>query len=143
MTRLITDTSGLLAAMTPMHSLHSSIRSSLAEAEGRPIVSPLVLAELDYLLASRLGTRESLRAIDAFASGGYEIPSIDEDELLRARTVLAKYADLNLGLTDAINVVLADRYGTDSILTLDQRHFRAVRPLTNRYASFRVIPADN
>lgn len=48
------------------------------------------------------------------------------------RAVMHTYADLNIGLTDAMNVVLADRFGTDRILTLDQRHFRVVRPLSTR-----------
>jgi predicted nucleic acid-binding protein len=34
-----------------------------------------------------------------------------------------------VGVTDAVNVVLADRYRTTRLLTLDQRHFRRLRPL--------------
>lgn len=95
------------------------------------------------MLASRLSARGSLQAIDALTGGGYEIPTIDERDLLTARPILEKYADANIGLTDAINVVLADRYDTDCVLTLDERHFRAVRPLSGRHAAFRLLPADH
>lgn len=143
MPRLIADTSGLLAGMTPKHPAFDAVRATLAEADDRPVVSPLVLAEVDYMLASRLGARGSLQAIDALTGGGYEIPAIGEEDLLAARPLLAKYAQLNIGLTDAVNVVLADRYATDRILTLDERHFRTVRPIHRRHPAFRVLPADS
>jgi hypothetical protein len=37
-------------------------------------------------------------------------------------------------------VVLAARVGTVDIATFDERHFRAMEPLTG--GSFRVLPAD-
>jgi predicted nucleic acid-binding protein len=46
----------------------------------------------------------------------------------------------SLGLTDASIVVLADRYGAKDILTLDERHFRAIRASDRRL--FRLLPAD-
>jgi predicted nucleic acid-binding protein len=39
-----------------------------------------------------------------------------------------------LDLADAVNVVLAERYETDVVLTLDRRNFRAVRPLNSHTA---------
>jgi predicted nucleic acid-binding protein len=55
--------------------------------------------------------------------------------------VAERYADTGLGLTDASLVVLAQRVGTADIATLDERHFRAVRPLAGGDA-FRLLPAD-
>lgn len=52
-----------------------------------------------------------------------------------------RYAALRLGLTDATDVVLSERYETEAILTLDRRDFRAVTPLTGHRA-FRVLPDD-
>ena len=40
-----------------------------------------------------------------------------------------------------MNVVLAERYETDGVLTLDRRDFRAIRPLTGHKA-FRLLPDD-
>ncbi|MEV6073930.1 hypothetical protein AB0L80_02255 [Streptomyces sp. NPDC052069] len=50
---------------------------------------------------------------------------------------------LRLDLADAVGVVLADRYRTNRIFTLDQRDFRAMTPLTPGLDAFRVLPADN
>jgi hypothetical protein len=52
-----------------------------------------------------------------------------------------RYADIGLGLADASLVVLAERLDAIEIATLDQRHFRVVRPLAGGGA-FRLLPAD-
>ena len=43
-------------------------------------------------------------------------------------------------MADAAIVVLAGRYGTDRVLTLDERHFRALRAAGSM--PFRLLPAD-
>ena len=56
--------------------------------------------------------------------------------------VAERYADHRLGLTDASLVSLAERFAITSIATLDERHFRAIRPLAGGDA-FRLLPADS
>ena len=138
---LIADTSALYAALTDTHPQGEAIRRHL-QAAISPIISPLVLAELDYLVATRIGVEASLTVIDELTSGAYDIVDITTEDIRSARKVIARYSNLNIGLTDAVNVVLADRYDTDIMLTLDQRHFRAVVPITPRYRAFTVLPAD-
>jgi predicted nucleic acid-binding protein len=55
--------------------------------------------------------------------------------------VLGKYKTLGIGVADASIVVLAERHGTRDVLTLDQRHFRALR--TTKGKPFRILPADS
>jgi uncharacterized protein len=55
--------------------------------------------------------------------------------------VVDRYRDQNIGLTDASLVILALRHRTNRLLTLDERHFRVVRPL-QRFRSFRLLPLD-
>jgi predicted nucleic acid-binding protein len=43
-------------------------------------------------------------------------------------------------LADASIIVLADRYRTTRLLTFDERHFRAVGPLSA--LAFTLLPAD-
>ena len=47
---------------------------------------------------------------------------------------------LELGLADASIAVLAARLDADAVLTLDERHFRALRGPGGR--PFRLLPAD-
>jgi predicted nucleic acid-binding protein len=55
--------------------------------------------------------------------------------------IAERYANINLGLADASLVALTERLATTTIATLDERHFRAVRPLAAGDA-FTLLPAD-
>ncbi len=52
--------------------------------------------------------------------------------------VLGKHQDQRLGVADASLVVLAQRYATRKLLTLDHRHFEVVRPMQG--GRFRLLP---
>jgi hypothetical protein len=56
-------------------------------------------------------------------------------------TINVRYAEHRLGVTDCLNVVLARNYGTVKLFTLDERHYRAVRPLAHGPA-FALLPKD-
>ena len=56
------------------------------------------------------------------------------------RKLLARYKDLDLGLADAAVIATAERLGIRTILTVDERDFRAVR--TVKGEAFRLLPAD-
>jgi predicted nucleic acid-binding protein len=53
---------------------------------------------------------------------------------------VARYPDLRIGIADASLVILAARYRTTRLLTLDERHFRVVTPLHG--GTFTILPAD-
>ena len=99
-----------------------------------------MLAELDYLLATRVGSAAQLALLAEVARETYRLEEFSGNDLDRARAIIERYDDLALGLADASIVVLADRYNTRDVLTLDERHFRAVR--TPRGRRFRLLPAD-
>jgi uncharacterized protein len=137
---IILDTSGLLAALDASERHHAAAVGALREAGPARLLSPFVLAELDYLLATRVDRRVARAFLDEVAQGAYQLQTFDAADVKAAATVLERYADLDLGLADASLVVLAARYGTSDILTLDERHFRAVTDARGR--PFRLLPAD-
>ncbi len=102
--------------------------------------TPLVLAEIDYFASGFAGTA----ARDAFrrdvAAGTYAVVWWP-DAAAESVGVASSYADLGVSLTDASLVALAARLGTTEIATFDERHFRAMRPLSQG-TSFRLLPAD-
>lgn len=111
------------------------------EADPGPIViSPYVLAELDYMLLQRYGTNTELEFLGEVVAGAFELAPFGRTEQARAVTLLQKYRDMRIGLADASLVVLAERYDTTRLLTLDERHFRAIRPL--HADAFTLLPAD-
>jgi predicted nucleic acid-binding protein len=137
----IGDTSGLIAFFNSTDRNHAEVRAGIAQV-GHLVVSACVLAELDYLVASRQGTAQANRILryvaGRVAGGRWAVPDVT-GLLLAAHSVLDDYPDI--GLTDALNVVLAREFRTDVIATLDDRHFRVVRPLS-RHVAFRLLPAD-
>ena len=136
---MIVDTSVLLAAFVPDQRMHEACARVLAD--GRPLlISPFVLAELDYLTARIAGVDAELSVLEELSSGAYEIAGFDAVDLVRAHAVIERYRDLPLGLTDASLVVLAAKNGEDAIATLDERHFRVVQSLSGK--PFRLLPAD-
>ena len=142
MGRLIIDTSGYLAGASAKHPLSGAIREVLRTAAEPPVVSPLVLAEIDYMVLDKVGIAQELAVIDDLTSGAYEMPEVDIDDVRAARVLAGRHRDLKIGITDALNAVLADRYETNEILTTDQRHFRVITPLSRRFNAFRLLPSD-
>jgi predicted nucleic acid-binding protein len=137
---LILDTSGLFAALDSSSRFHVEARASLLSAPDRAILSPFVLAELDYFVAERLGSAAELALLEQVGSGAYELAPFANADVEAARGVVAQYEELGIGLADASVVVLAARHGTQRVLTLDERHFRALRPLEGGH--FVLLPAD-
>jgi predicted nucleic acid-binding protein len=137
---ILLDTSGLLAALDTSEGHHQAAASSLKQSGEPRVLSPFVLAELDYLLTRHVSARIARLFLREVAGGAYELAPFDADDVARAAVVLDRYGELDLGLTEASIVVLAERYRTIDVLTLDERHFRAITGPRNQ--PFRLLPAD-
>jgi uncharacterized protein len=59
-------------------------------------------------------------------------------DYLRAAELVEKYADFPLGTVDSLIVAMAERLRVTTILTLDRRHFGAIKPL--HCESFTLVP---
>jgi uncharacterized protein len=135
---VIVDTSGLLAFFDATEPDHRAV-TGILEAAAQPfVVSPYVMAEVDYLVASRLGTRAELAVLQELAGGAWDLPAFGQEDVASAQAVIARYADQSIGLADASNVILAARYRTRTILTLDRRHFGVLRTLDGE--PFTIVP---
>jgi uncharacterized protein len=137
---IVVDTSGVLAAIDPRQSLHAEAARVLARPQRR-ILSPLVLAELDYLIATHGGQEQELRFLGDVVRGAYELAPFEPHDVQTAVSIISRYASLQIGLADASVVVLARRHGCRDLLTLDQRHFRVIRGPDE--APFRLLPFDD
>ena len=138
---ILVDTSGVLAAIDPRQTDHNAAAAVLVRPQRR-ILSPFVLAELDYLILTRGGQRQELRFLADVARGAYEIAGFFRvEDVATATAIIERYANLQIGLADASIVVLALRFGCTDVLTLDQRHFRVLRGPDER--PFRLLPQDD
>lgn len=137
---ILLDTSGLLSALDESQRHHRECASLLGEASPPLLLSPFVLAELDYLLMRHVGRRAQAALLAEVARGAYQLELFGAADVARAREVVEQYSDLRIGLADASIVVLAQRHSVAEVLTLDQRHFRAMR--AERRKRFKILPFD-
>lgn len=137
---ILLDTSGLLSALDESQRYHHECATLLGEATPPLLLSPFVLAELDYMLMRHIGQRAQAALLEEVARGAYQLELFSAADVARAKEVVGQYADLEIGLADASIVVLAQRHAVTEVLTLDQRHFRAMR--IERRKRFKVLPFD-
>ncbi len=136
---ILLDTSGLLAALDASQRQHERAAASLAAARPPLLLSPFALAELDYLIASRVGATARASLLAEVERGAYTLEPMAAADVARAHKIIQRFADLQISLADASIVVLAERHRVHEVLTLDERHFRV---LTAGKKPFRLLPAD-
>ena len=135
---IVADTSGLLAFFNSAEPAHGAVVDAVAARPDRLVISPYVIAEIDYLIATRVGVETELAVLAELTSSAYTLADFDGAALRQAIEVITRYRDLAIGVADASLVVLADRFGTHTVLTLDRRHFNALRAQDGR--PFEMIP---
>jgi len=137
---IVVDTSLIYALLDAADRRHRQAVGWYRRVDDELVTTPLVLAEANHLASTRLGPRAAKALRSDIRAGAYSVewwPGAAS----AAAEVADRYAELGVGLVDASLVVLAARVGTVDIATFDERHFRALKPLTGA-GSFRVLPAD-
>jgi predicted nucleic acid-binding protein len=137
---IVLDTSVVLAFMDRRDANHEPVRRWMHKQGHELFTTPLVVAELDHLVLRQGGTAAVRALREDFDSGAYLVewwPTAIHETIAAAK----HYESMKLGLTDASLLALAARQETTDIATLDERHFRAVKPLAGGDA-FTLLPSD-
>ena len=137
---ILLDTSGLLAWIDGRQRQHHDVAASMKSARGPYLLSPFVLAEIDYLLSTRVGAAAQRALLEQVGKGRFRLELFAAADVERALALIDRFADLEIGLADASVVVLAERHGVKEVLTLDERHFRVLAGFDGK--PFRLLPAD-
>lgn len=132
----IVDTGPLYATVDADDDDHERCKDVLQDPKLRLVIPTLVIAEATYLVAARLGAK--VEALFLRGLTDFDIQPPAASDWKRIGELVERYADLSLGGTDASVVTLAERLGTDLIITLDRRHFGTVRPKHKR--ALRLLP---
>jgi uncharacterized protein len=138
---IVLDTSVALAFMNRRDAAHACAREWMEGLDEELGTTPLIVAELDHLLTSYGGAAAARALRDDLDRGAYAVewwPTAIHETIAAAR----RYESMELGLADASLLALAARYETRDIATLDERHFRALRPLSGKADAFTLLPAD-
>lgn len=115
-----------------------SLFTGLRLANRRLLLPPTVMAEVGYLLQTKVGTFAEVALLEAVATGSFELVNLTSDDVARVAELVSRYEDLPLGTTDASVSALAERLDVKEIATLDHRHFRVVRP--NHVEGLTLLP---
>lgn len=135
---LIVDAGPLYAAAARRDKHHERSVQLLSSAERPLLVPALVLTEVSYLLSDRIGPHAELAFARSVAHGELVVEPVLDSDWERITELMEEYLDLPLGIVDASLIALAERRGLDRIATLDERHFRVVRPRHTR--TFTLVP---
>lgn len=122
---LVADTGAILALVDRSDAHHAEVRALYAEDPDAWLLPWAILPEVDDLLATHVGARAQRLWFDDIATGAFTVDWNARD-LAAAHAIAERYADLELGLVDAVVMATAERLRSD-IVTLDLRHFGAVR----------------
>src|SRR5487761_1221307 len=122
----VVDTGPLYAAVDEDDQDHLRSLDVLQTPSFRLFIPAMVVAEAAYLVGTRLGA-----AIESEFLAGLEeldVQAPAPEDWARIAELVRQYGDFPLGGTDASVIALAERLNTDLVVTLDRRHFAAVRP---------------
>ncbi len=134
--RVVVDTGPLYAAADADDADHARCVEVLSARRSALVIPATVVAEASYLVGTRMGPAgeaECLRGLGSF-EGEAPLP----DEWVRIADLAHRYASFPLGGTDASVVALAERLKARTVVTLDRRHFAAVRP--RHCKAFEILP---
>lgn len=132
----IVDAGPLLAALDVSDVNHVRCVALLRRRDLQIVVPSLVVTEVAYFVAKRLGAAVEAAFLRGLTAFEVEAPSLEDWPLIA--DLVERYGDFPLGTVDASIAVLADRLETDLIVTLDRRHFGAIRSPQGR--TFRLLP---
>ena len=137
---IVLDTGGILALLDRNDRHHAAVRLLFERENGRWILPWAILPEVDYLPNRNLGPEVAHAFAEAVRDGQFRVDANVARDLPRAVALLDRYRDLRIGLVDAVVMAQAERHRADAIVTLDARHFRAVR--LNLPKPPRLLPLD-
>lgn len=138
---LLLDAGPLVAAADRRDSAREHVQELLARESGPLVVPAPITAEIDHLMARRLGDRSRQAFLADLAAVRFNVACLDQADYAVIVRLDRQYADLRLGLADLSLIALAARLDTTRLLTFDERHFRAVTTLQG--GAFTILPADS
>jgi predicted nucleic acid-binding protein len=132
----IVDTGPIYAAADDDDDQHARCVAVLQRRDLELVIPARIVAELSYIIGRRLGPAADAAFLRGLGNLHVEAPAADDWS--RIADLVEQYADFPFGGTDASVVSLAERLGADTVVTLDKRHFAAIRP--RHCPAFRILP---
>jgi predicted nucleic acid-binding protein len=135
---ILVDTGPIVAAASQRDRHHSACLAALSDLADPPLITPLAVMEVCYLLSTRATPAAEAAFLRSVAVGSFELVTLTADDLLRSASLVEQYGDLPLGAADASIVAVAERLGIRRVMPLDRKHFSIVRP--RHVDAFELLP---
>jgi hypothetical protein len=97
-----------------------------------------VLVEVAYWIHARLHAGVLTALLDDVTAGAYVVDDLKAEDYRRVHQLCDRYADI--GFVDAAVLAVVERWNEPKLATLDERHFRTLRP--RHVESLRLLPLD-
>ncbi len=123
---IVADTGAILALLDADDWYHAAMVELFDRTGSRWVLPWAILPEVDYLVTRHGGPAVADIFLDDLAAGAWTVEWGDDGDVVAARSILARHADLGLGLVDGVVMAMAERLGAEAIATLDVRHFGAI-----------------
>ena len=121
MARVLVDTSAVYALVDRSDANHAAARAilgSLRKRRGEPLLTSFIVAEAHALLLSRLGAGI---AREWLTRNRWPVGRVNEDDEVRARSVIVQYTDKTFSYTDATSFAVMERRGLRTAFAFDPR----------------------
>lgn len=102
------------------------------------LLPQLVLVEVAYLIGRDAGIPTVVQFLKGLSASRFTPIAATDDDIARAASLIEQYADSKVDFVDASVMAIAERLNIKTILTIDQRDFRMVRP--SHCDSFTLLP---
>ena len=135
---VVADTGPIYALIDSSDGWHARVNAWWTRGTANVVLPVTILAEVTYLLQTRIGPVADEAFVRAIAEGEFTVEPLDDEDLPRIADIMHAYRDLPLGFVDASVVAVAERLEAREILTTDRKHFGVVRPRHVR--AFSLLP---
>lgn len=98
----------------------------------------LVLVEVAYLIGRDADIATVVKFLKGLPASRFEIIAATDQDIHWSARLIEQYADSKVDFVDASIIAIAERLNIQTVLTIDQRDFRMVRPL--HCDSFILLP---
>ena len=136
---ILIDSSGLIALLDRGERAHRAAKKVVEGDVGPLLVTDFVLAEVDYLILKRLGSKAQQAFVSQLLEGALTREPVTDADMERAIEIGRQFRAHEIGLTDSTLMAVAERLDIRRILTLDRRHFTLFRDKKGRV--FELLPS--
>ena len=124
---IVADTGAMIALIDGRDAHHQRVASIYDDCGDDWVLPWAILPEVDYLLGAHVSRRAQDAFLEDLSDGAFAVEWGSEDDLDEALRLTRQYRALKLGMVDAVVMAVAVRRAARAIVTLDLRHFGAVK----------------